>query len=228
MGIIRKWWRSLPRAWRRAAVVAVTGTAGFVIHQFWGWLDPDLGPVFNTAADALKWALSFAPYLLLVALGFVVENQWDRLAQWVRLAWSYAKMVPGRLMDFARRSRPTPIALPYDHERLLSLIAQYQNQFGLRKLIIGRNDGQLYFDGRQPPDKINLMDAMFGGSSESLQGHFEKLMDTMPTDYLRFFYEVRWGSPYVVAITDTGKAYLAQRKERDGMLNSLIGHHYRE
>jgi hypothetical protein len=109
---------------------------------------------------------------------------------------------------------PHPILSP-SQERLLSLIDKYQRQYSTRKLIITRSNGSLHFDEDLNKGKdISLIQDLYGSINSVNQQQFEELMDSMPPEYVRFLPEMRLDSPFVVAITDAGLAYL-----REGHIN---------
>jgi hypothetical protein len=93
-------------------------------------------------------------------------------------------------------------------EQLLSTIVKYQGRFVLSKLVIGRN-GNLAFDGQPEKSKeINFVTELYGTNDTSSQKRLEELMESIPVEYLRHYPEMRWDSPFVVGITDSGMAYL--------------------
>jgi hypothetical protein len=99
-----------------------------------------------------------------------------------------------------------PILTP-PQERLLSLLAGYQRQYAADKLIVGRKDGRLCFDDDPNKGKeVSLLHDLYG--SEINQATFERLVESMPTDYVRLLPEMRWGSPFVISVTEAGLRYL--------------------
>jgi hypothetical protein len=97
-------------------------------------------------------------------------------------------------------------------EKLLTLIHKYQVQLGASKLIVLR-DGRIYDDQtRSIIAGIDLGSELFGaGSSPAVRGpQFERLMESMPSEYLRMIPESRLGSPFVVTITEAGIRYLTK------------------
>jgi hypothetical protein len=132
--------------------------------------------------------------------------------------------------DLVRRPPPSPVpsstgpSLTLDpvQEKLLGLLAEYQRRFALTKLIVSRTTGQLVFvndEGRVVPSAsdVNVIRDLYG--SDALKGgtkrrEFERLMESMPTEYVRFFQETRLDSPFVVSVTDRGLRYL--RREPAG------------
>jgi hypothetical protein len=92
---------------------------------------------------------------------------------------------------------------------LLGLVAKYQRNYAVNKLIISRKNGRLHFDGDpKKGEEVSLVRELYGSDSADQEAEFEKLIETMPTEYLRFFPEMRWDSPFVVGITDAGQRYL--------------------
>jgi len=95
-------------------------------------------------------------------------------------------------------------------ERLLELLVKYQRQFATHKLVVSRVNGGLHFDGE--PEKgadINLIQELYGEGDEAARAaQFEELMESMPTEYVRFYGETRLDNPFVVSVTEPGMAYL--------------------
>jgi hypothetical protein len=90
-------------------------------------------------------------------------------------------------------------------QRLLELIAKYQREFTASKLIVGRKNGQLHFD--RAPDRgkgINLIRELYGATGAVEANKFEALVESMPPEYLRLLPENRYGSPFVISITEAG------------------------
>ncbi len=105
-----------------------------------------------------------------------------------------------------------PIISPQE-EKLLSIIYKYQKDFGLKKLIIGR-DGFIIFQNKQESkDKINIIGELYGVDSDysKYSGEFENIMIHIPPEYLRPIPEARLDSPYVVVVTEEGISYLKQK-----------------
>ena len=102
-------------------------------------------------------------------------------------------------------------ALTPPQQKLLELIAENQRNFAATKLIIGRN-GALVFDYEPGKSKFDFVAALYGANDAKHQDDFANLMESLPTEYLRFFPEMRWDSPFVVAITEKGIKYLRGTK----------------
>lgn len=100
-------------------------------------------------------------------------------------------------------------------ERLLTLLFRFQRDFAETKLIIGR-DARLYFDDpeRRKSVKINFLSELFGNKDgdQSRLSDFVSLMETMPTEYVRFHPEARMDNPFVVSVTSDGVKYLREPK----------------
>jgi len=93
-------------------------------------------------------------------------------------------------------------------ERLLGLLADYQRQYAADKLIVGRN-GRLYFDNDQNKGKeVSLLRDLYGSDDLTNQRTFERLVESMPPEYLRLLPEMRWDSPFVISVTEAGLRYL--------------------
>ena len=115
-------------------------------------------------------------------------------------------------MDQTPEGLSAPILSP-PQERLLELIASYQKRFAATKLVVGREDGVLHFD--DDPNRgtdISLVRDLYGQNDTASATRFEALVESMPPEYLRLLPEMRWDSPFVVAVTDTGQAYLRAHK----------------
>jgi hypothetical protein len=99
-------------------------------------------------------------------------------------------------------------------ERLLELLAGYQKKFAADKLIISRKTGSLRFDN--DPKKgsdVSLIRDLYG-STANLSGkaaEFERLMEGMPSEYVRLLGEARLDNPFVVSVTQKGMKYLRSK-----------------
>jgi hypothetical protein len=102
----------------------------------------------------------------------------------------------------------SPILSP-PQERLLGLLAQYQRQFAADKLIIDRKGGTLHFDDNaKKGEGISLVRDLYGSEDSTNRTAFERLVESMPPDYVRLFPETRWGNPFVLSVTEAGLRYL--------------------
>ena len=111
-------------------------------------------------------------------------------------------------------NNPKALLLAPQQYRLLSFIHGYQKKYGATKLVIAR-DGKLQFiePGQRAISGINLATELMGNSNEAvLAREFEILIEAMPDQYLHKFQETRWGSPFVVTVTETGVSYLEGKK----------------
>ncbi len=109
-------------------------------------------------------------------------------------------------------SGPTVVLTP-QQERLLGILYDHQKQFGVQKLIVGR-DGAVVFDEPERKEvSINVAAELFGGmeSARARAAEFVALMDSMPEVYLRRLPETRYDSPFVVAVTEAGIRHLKSR-----------------
>jgi hypothetical protein len=96
-------------------------------------------------------------------------------------------------------------------ERLLEVLAKYQKAFAASKLVVSRTNGRLYFDGDRNKGKdTNLLTDLYGSAEGDVSraGEFEKLMESMPAEYLRLYGEARLDNPFVVSVTEDGMKYL--------------------
>ncbi len=107
--------------------------------------------------------------------------------------------------------RAEMLILSPGQERLLELLAKYQKMFAANKLVVSRRKGTLHFDGKPEKGKgISLLHDLYGvdESDESRASEFEKLMESIPLDYLRLYGEARLDNPFVVSVTNKGMKYL--------------------
>lgn len=96
---------------------------------------------------------------------------------------------------------------------LLDVIAKHQREFAANKLVVGRRTGLLHFDGNNTRGAgVNLLRDVFGSEDAANGPRFEELMESMPSEYLRLFPEMRWDNPFVVTVTEGGIRYLQGRK----------------
>jgi hypothetical protein len=100
-------------------------------------------------------------------------------------------------------------------ERLLALLFRYQRDFAASKLVVGRK-GRLFFDdlARRDSVKINFLTELYGSKDDdnSRLSDFISLMESLPTEYVRFHAETRFDNPFVVSITSDGVKYLREPK----------------
>lgn len=101
-----------------------------------------------------------------------------------------------------------PVMTPVQ-ERLLEILAKYQRKFAASKLVVGRKDGKLHFD--DDPAKaagLSVVADLYGSETPARQAEFERLVESMPPEYLRLIPESRWDSPFVVSVTEKGMTHL--------------------
>jgi len=96
--------------------------------------------------------------------------------------------------------------------RLLTLLFRYQQEFAASKLIIARENGELFFDEpeRHKAVKVNFLTELYGSKTGDVSKapEFVSLMESLPTEYVRFYPENRWGGPFVISVTTEGIRYL--------------------
>jgi hypothetical protein len=93
-------------------------------------------------------------------------------------------------------------------EKLLSILAKHQRSFAATKLIIGR-DGRLNFDDDPSRGKDeDFVTELYGHNGAAERDKFIDLMESMPIEYIRFFPEMSWDSPFVISVTEHGTNYL--------------------
>ena len=91
-------------------------------------------------------------------------------------------------------------------------MAGYQKEFAASRLIVGRSDGRLHFDGDpKRGSNVSFVADLFGVVSPHNAGRFEELVQGMPADFMRVTSEARWGNPFVLSVTEAGMAQLASR-----------------
>lgn len=120
-----------------------------------------------------------------------------------------------------RERPPTQIStlserlLTPSQERLLGLLFRYQRDYALSKLIVGR-EGQLFFDDeeRRKTVKVNFLTELYGSkeNDHSRLSDFISLMESLPTEYVRFHPEARFDNPFVVSVIPEGVKYLREPK----------------
>jgi hypothetical protein len=94
-------------------------------------------------------------------------------------------------------------------ERLLELMLRYQKQFAATKLVINRKTGALHFDNEpQKGAGVSLIKELYGSENPQKVSEFEKLMESMPSEYVRFLAEGRLDNPFVATVTDEAVRYL--------------------
>lgn len=120
----------------------------------------------------------------------------------------------------ASRSRPIevkiagtkPPILSPPQERLLELLVQYQKRFAATKLVVGRKTGRLHFDNEpQKGTGISLIKELYASEDSQRAAEFERLMESMPSEYVRLLGEMRLDSPFVVSVTDEGMRYIRSK-----------------
>ena len=104
------------------------------------------------------------------------------------------------------------IVLNPEQERLLGLLADYQKQFAATKLIVGRKTGVLHFDGEPERGQgISLISDLHGeAQTEARVSDFERLMESLPLQFVRSYGESRFDNPFVVSVTREGTKYLRE------------------
>ncbi len=127
----------------------------------------------------------------------------------------------GVLVWFGNELRTTPapiaisaLALDPEAERLLKRIYELQTHHDLYKLVISHDGTLLRPNAPADEPEINLIESLFGGKrgDEQSQRALEKLMLEIPVTYLRNIPQANWDTPYVVAVTPEGRAYLRSRQ----------------
>lgn len=94
-------------------------------------------------------------------------------------------------------------------ERLLELLVQYQKRFAATKLVISRRTGRPHFDNEpQKAAGASLMRDLYGSEDPQRASEFEKLMESMPPEYIRLLGEARLDNPFVASVTGEGMRYL--------------------
>lgn len=107
---------------------------------------------------------------------------------------------------------PAGVLLP-PQERLLELLAKYQERFGASKLVISRSNGTLYFD--DDPRRgagVSLLKDLYGSVDAHRAGRFEELVESMPAEYVRVIAESRFDNPFVLRVTGAGIKHLRGKR----------------
>lgn len=114
---------------------------------------------------------------------------------------------------FPAASIPEPELSP-EQEQLLQILSKYQDRFAATKLVIGRDDGLLYFDNDSSKSRnISIISDLDGPNKPQTPSEFEALMVSMPPEYVRLIPETRFDSPFVVSVTERGKSYLQEHRK---------------
>ncbi|MER3423139.1 MAG: hypothetical protein C4293_07815 [Nitrospiraceae bacterium] len=115
--------------------------------------------------------------------------------------------------SITQTSGEMPVLSPVQ-ERLLELLADYQKKFTANKLIISRRSGSLHFDDdTKKGSDLSLIKDLYGSTANLSQRatEFEKLMEGMPSEYVRLLGETRFDNPFVVSVTEKGMKYLRSK-----------------
>jgi hypothetical protein len=155
--------------------------------------------------DAIKQTLSLKsdPAWIFVPVSLILTNLW--LVGLLILIYAlFEEYHHQRMRAMNAEGAQTALrgpSLDPQHERLLQVIRDEQIAVGSYKLVIRR-------DGAVTPTGHNVAIMAIGVRDDQ---EFERLMNTMPQEYLRHIPELRWDSPFVVSITPAGTAYLDLR-----------------
>lgn len=97
--------------------------------------------------------------------------------------------------------------------KMLDYISNYQNKTGLTKVIISR-EGFIFDDEKRQNTNINLILEVLhlDQNREEAQKEFENTLLSIPDRLLRMIPEMRYDSPFVVAVTEEGKVYLTKER----------------
>jgi hypothetical protein len=108
---------------------------------------------------------------------------------------------------------PTQLSiLTPPQERLLQVLVSLQRRYASSKLVIGRHGQSIHFDDDpNRGSRVSVVQELFGATEVDRGSEFERLMESMPPDFVRVFPESRWDSPFVVGVTDRGMEYLRDR-----------------
>lgn len=119
-----------------------------------------------------------------------------------------------RLNAQVKQLGETNISLTSFQQKILSYIYDYQVASNLIKVIISK-DG-IIFDEHQgrDTDKNVIRDIMQKSNTDkNAQNAFANLLLSIPEKYLKIIPEVRWGSPFVVKVTNEGIKYLSHGRK---------------
>lgn len=137
--------------------------------------------------------------VLVAAMGAIVFG-----GGWWLVGRQYAKDNPYPPTQVVSSPATESLLMP-QQQRLLELLAGYQRQFAASKLIIGRQDGALHFDGTPGRGQgISIVEDLYGTLDTQNAVRFEELMESMPPEYVRLLPEARFDNPFVVTVTAAG------------------------
>lgn len=208
---IFRYTRDLANESIRASWIAANGLFGAVLAgaaMIWRGVLP---LVSTDLTSVPNWVLSFVIYasgswvvLFIATLTLVAPYR-----LWSTERTGRLKAEAG-LVELRTRHDGAPDALSPAQEKLLSIIAAQQRTFATTKLVVGRN-GRLVFDGdRSRGKEVDFVMELYGHNDAAHQSEFAALMESMPVEYVRFFPEMRWNSPFVIAVTDRGTRYIRE------------------
>lgn len=162
----------------------------------------------------VKIWLAFGGALIAVFIFGVTAGQIDWVRQLLGKEGSYANMPNAKETKLpSNKGFLLQIILSTQEEKLLSILYKYQKDFGLDKMIVGR-DGTLYFNDKTNTEKhgINIIGDLYNINKDYSvkESEFEKLMLSIPDTYLKTIPEMFACNPFVVRVTRSGIAYLKQ------------------
>ena len=86
--------------------------------------------------------------------------------------------------------------------KFLKALAEYQATQNLNKVVIGK-DGRLFDDTRKESLDKNVIELFLNKDTQTfLESDLEKLIYSIPEKYLRLIPETRYGSPFVLTVTE--------------------------
>jgi hypothetical protein len=107
----------------------------------------------------------------------------------------------------------SPTLSPPQH-RLLELLIKYERHYAVTKLVIDTRHGNLFFDDKPGVGQdVNLVAELYGDDTPENERQFGALMEDLPLEYVRFYPEMRIGSPFVVGVTERGIEYLQKNRQ---------------
>lgn len=120
------------------------------------------------------------------------------------------QMKEERLNAQMKQSGEANVLLNPLQQKILSYIYNYQTVGNLPKVIISK-DGTILDDKQgSDTDKNVIRDIMNRDTADKdAQSAFENLLLSIPEKYLKIIPETRWGSPFVVKVTEDGIKYLS-------------------
>ena len=144
----------------------------------------------------------------------ISPEQWLRLK---RMQWTFlllaAVLIAVLSVSVIAIGNPSGPALSPAQYKLLETLAEYQRKYAATKLVIGREDGDI-FPEPTPPNlaKVSLVSNLYGKVDGPNAARFEQLLESMPQQYLRVMNEARYDNPFVLQVTEAGFRHVQSKR----------------